>query len=84
MILDLANGRDTIRRVTHMSPKRKPPVRTQTAQLNVRMTAAQLETLEAAVAKLQTEKGQPGARFSLSKLLLDAGIAEAEKILGTK
>jgi hypothetical protein len=67
-----------------MKAKRKPPVRTQTAQLNVRMTPEQLTTLEAAVAKLQTDKGQPGARFSLSKLVLDAGIAEAEKILGRK
>jgi hypothetical protein len=61
---------------------RKPPVRTQTTQLNIRMTDRQRERLEADAAKLVT--GICGARVHLGPWLLGLGLADADKILGAK
>ncbi len=64
-------------------PKTPPKKRRQTEQVNVRLTSDQLQALERAVEKLRAGAG-PGARYSLSGLLLDAGLAEAKKITGGK
>jgi hypothetical protein len=63
--------------------RQKLKKRLQTAQVNVRLTPDQLERLELAVEKLQTG-AQMGARYSLSGLLVTAGLAEADKVLGAK
>jgi hypothetical protein len=59
---------------------RKPPTRTQTSQVNIRLTMEQRARLEAATAKLV--EGVRGARVPLSRWLLELGLAEADRILG--
>jgi hypothetical protein len=61
---------------------RKPPVRTQTTQLNIRLTDEQRNRLEAAAMKLVT--GIPGARVHIGPWLLELGLAEADRILAAK
>ena len=59
---------------------RKPPVRTQTSQINIRLTDEQRSRLEAATSKLVANIR--GAKVNLGPWLLELGLAEADKILG--
>jgi len=59
-----------------------PQKRATDAQINIRLTAEQRQTLERATAKLVA--GVPSAKVPLGPWLLSLGLAEAKKILGGK
>jgi uncharacterized protein (DUF1778 family) len=61
---------------------RKPPVRNQKTQLNIRLTESELERLEAAASHLVA--GIPGAKVAVSRWMVEVALAEADKILATK
>jgi hypothetical protein len=61
---------------------RKPPVRNQKTQLNIRLTEAELERLEAAASHLVA--GIPGAKVAISRWMVELALAEADRLLGDK
>jgi hypothetical protein len=68
------------RRSNPASMPRKPPVRTQTQAITIRLTPDERQILDQALAKL-SEKVR--ARVPLSRWVLGCAMAEARKLLGT-
>lgn len=66
---------------TRNKPRLDPPVtpqnRTQQVQVNIRMTQADKERLEAAIASIA-----PGVRVPLAPWILSLALAEADRLLG--
>ena len=58
---------------------RKAPVRTQDAQINIRLKTDQKTRLELAAKKMVS--GVPGGRVAVSQWLLELGLKEADRIL---
>jgi hypothetical protein len=64
--------------------KKPPPNRTQEASCFVRMSQAERDLMERAIEKQLSEADLDGAKLTLGKFLLGAGVRRAKEVLGEK